>query len=204
MTFAEPHQPPVVNVARGTLFALLAVPAGVIVWVVLWNFGFIASIVAFAVAYLAMFLYRFGSGGFIGTAGAIRITVITVGTLLLAFFGGIVSDVLKVWSDVTGESVVSGIVSPDFWAGFQAIIAEDGVASGYLPDFCLALLFGALGCFTVIRSAFRSGRTEPVDAAFAPPTAESVSPAAPAAPAPPAAPAEPGAFDEFRDPQHKP
>lgn len=226
MTYADPHQPPLVNVARGTLFALLAVPVGVIVWVVLWNFGFIASIVAFAVAYLAMFLYRFGSGGFVGTAGAIRITIVTVGTLLLAFFGGIVSDVLGLWSDVTGESPVSGIVSPDFWAGFQAIMAEDGVASGYLPDFGLALLFGALGCFSVIRSAFRSGKAVPVDptAAFAAPTGPPAVPGpqgvdaaagAPGSPAPglppvppvpsvaPDAPAEPGKFDEFRDPNYR-
>ena len=216
MAFTEPHQPPIANVARGTLFALLAVPAGVIVWVVLWNFGFIASIVAFAVSYLAMFLYRFGSGGFVGTAGAIRITVITVGTLLLAFFGGVVSDVLGFWSGATGESPVSGLVSPDFWAGFQAILAQDGVAAGYLPDFGLALLFGALGCFSVIRGAFRSARTQPADAAFAPPTGQPVVPAAPeasaapaapiepGAPLPPAAPTPPAAHDGSRDPQPKP
>ena len=217
MTYAEPHQPPVANVARGTLFALLAAPVGVIVWVVLWNFGFIASIVAFGVAYLAMFLYRFGSGGFVATAGAIRITVITVGTLLLAFFGGVVSDVLGFWSDITGENPVTGIVSPDFWAGFQAILAEDGVAAGYLPDFGLALLFGALGCFSIIRSAFRSGAAAPVDpgAVFAPPAGPPVVPGAQASPAGPAvAPAaetgttdatadEPRRFDEFRDPEHK-
>jgi len=177
MAFTEPHQPPIANVARGTLFALLAVPAGVIVWVVLWNFGFIASIVAFAVSYLAMFLYRFGSGGFVGTAGAIRITVITVGTLLLAFFGGVVSDVLGVWTAETGEGVLAGLVSPDFWTAFQQIIALDGVAASYLPDFGLALLFGALGCFGLLRRAFRS--TAP-----AAPVAPSSAPFAPQPPAP--------------------
>lgn len=223
MTFEPADRPPAENIARGTLFALVAVPAGVIVWVVLWNFGFIASIVGFGVAYAAMFLYRFGSGGVLSRTGAVRVAIVTIGTLLLAFFAGVVSDVLGVWTAETGESAVSSLVSPDFWTAFQSIIGMDGVAASYLPDFGLALLFGLVGCFGLLRRAFRS--TAAASVAPASPSSPAVpplprQPAAPewatdapqnvtpqhppaAPPTPPAAPATPGRFEEFRDPDYK-
>ena len=188
MSFEPAEHQPAENVARGTLFALVAVPAGVIVWVVLWNFGFIASIVGFGVAYAAMFLYRFGSGGVLSRTGALRVALVTIGTLLIAFFGGVVSDVLGVWTAETGEGVLAGLVSPDFWTAFQQIIALDGVAASYLPDFGLALLFGALGCFGLLRRAFRSTAPAVPAAPFAAttPVAPSAAPFAPQPPAPPA------------------
>ena len=185
MSFEPAEHQPAENVARGTLFALVAVPAGVIVWVVLWNFGFIASIVGFGVAYAAMFLYRFGSGGVLSRTGALRVALVTIGTLLIAFFGGVVSDVLGVWTAETGEGVLAGLVSPDFWTAFQQIIALDGVAASYLPDFGLALLFGALGCFGLLRRAFRSTAPAAPVAPFTA-TAPVAPPAAPFAPQPPA------------------
>jgi len=185
VSFEPAENRPAENVARGTLFALAAVPAGVIVWVVLWNFGFIASIVGFGVAYAAMFLYRFGSGGVLSRTGAVRVALVTIGTLLIAFFGGVVSDVLGVWTAETGEGVLAGLVSPDFWAAFQQIIALDGVAASYLPDFGLALLFGALGCFGLLRRAFRSTASTTPVAPFAT-TTPVAPPAAPFAPQPPA------------------
>ena len=186
MSFEPAEHQPAENVARGTLFALVAVPAGVIVWVVLWNFGFIASIVGFGVAYAAMFLYRFGSGGVLSRTGALRVALVTIGTLLIAFFGGVVSDVLGVWTAETGEGVLAGLVSPDFWTAFQQIIALDGVAASYLPDFGLALLFGALGCFGLLRRAFRSTAPAVPAAPFAAttPVAPSAAPFAPQPPAP--------------------
>lgn len=187
MTSAFDDQPPAEDIARGTVFAAAAIPAGVIVWVVLWQFGFIASIVGFGVAYLAMFLYRFGAG-VVGRQGAIRVTVVTVLTLVLAFFGGVVSDVLGVWTADTGESAVSALVSPDFWNGFQVIMGLDGVLASYVPDFALAMLFGLLGCFSVLRSAFRSTAAAPSASPYdqAPLFPPADPPAAP--PAPPAAP----------------
>jgi hypothetical protein len=38
------------NVQRGVIFALIALPVGVVAWDILWSFGFVASIVAFGVA----------------------------------------------------------------------------------------------------------------------------------------------------------
>lgn len=172
----DAYTPPVVpalppeNVQRGTVFTLAIIPAGVIVWAVIWSFGFIASLVAFGVALGAVFLYRLGSGGRIGRQGAVSVTLITIVTLLVAFFAGIVVDGLKGFSEATGENWMSLITNPVFWDQLFAILGEDGVLSSYAPNFGLALLFGALGCFSVLRGAFREAAATP-PAAFEYPTA---------------------------------
>jgi len=156
----HPQQPKPEDVMRGTAFSLAAVPAGVLIWVVLWRAGFIASIVALGVAFLAMYLYRSGSGGAIGRSGAVRVTAVTIVTLLLAFFAGVVSDVLEVWTVDTGEGASTALLSSDFWSGFGYVMGLDGVVPSYGKDAGLALLFGALGCFSTLRGAF-SGEDPP-------------------------------------------
>src|SRR3982750_2359813 len=95
---------PVENVGRGTLFALLAVPAGVAVWLILWKFGFIASIVGFGVVWAAVQLYVRGSGGVISRVGAVAILGIVVVTLLLSFLSGMVYDAASQIGDLSGLS----------------------------------------------------------------------------------------------------
>ncbi|GAB2465123.1 hypothetical protein HD599_000102 [Conyzicola lurida] len=195
---------PVENVARGTVFSLLAIPVGIVAWVVLWRFGFVASIVGFGVAFLAIALYRFGAG-VLGRQGAVRVAIVTIVTLLLAFAAGVVSDVLDFWTAQTGQDVFSSLVSPEFWTQLQQILSIPGVAGSYLPNFGLALLFGALGCFQLLRSAFRAAAApaapfvppvaaDPLsvsDAGGATPQPEAVAQPTPALPAPPVYPAPP-------------
>lgn len=50
MTLNPAEVQPVENGDRGTLVALLALPAGVIVWVLIWSIGFIVSAVTYGVA----------------------------------------------------------------------------------------------------------------------------------------------------------
>jgi hypothetical protein len=147
-----------VNETRGVLFSLVIIPAGIIVWGILWNFGFIASIVGWGVALGAMYLYRRGTGGRLTKASAILITVITVVTLCLAFFGGIVLDGLQGFSQASGISPFALFFNSQFWSSLFGILGEPGVLGSYTPDFLFALLFGALGCFQVIRSAFREAK----------------------------------------------
>ena len=166
---AAPALPPE-NVQRGTVLSLAIIPAGIIIWAIIWSFGFIASIVAFGVAIGAVFLYRLGSGGRIGRQGAVSVTLITIVTLLLAFFSGIVVDGLIGFSEATGAPWIALITDPVFWEQLFAILGEDGVLASYAPNFGLALLFGALGCFSVLRGAFRESAATP-PAAFDYPTA---------------------------------
>jgi len=181
MTVAPPDSLPSENLQRGVIFALVALPAGVIAWDILWSVGFIASIVAFGVAYLAFRLYRFGSGGRISRNGAIAVTVITLGTLIIAVISGFAVDVVGLYSQRYGVSIPEALVAPDFWSiVFGAVTSVQA-----LPTLLLAALFGALGCFGTLRAAFRQTRV--------PAVAQGIPGADPTIPAPPAAPsATPG------------
>lgn len=158
MTYADFEPQPVENVQRGTIVTLLVIPIGIIVWVLLWNVGFVASVVAWGVAWLALRLYRWGSGGFVTRTGAIRITVITVVTLVLALIAGLAGGQITAYASYASQPVVATALDPQFWGlfwpAFPSIVAANGLS------IVIALAFGALGCFNTLRSAFRA--TAPV------------------------------------------
>jgi hypothetical protein len=187
----SPSSLPAENVPRGTIMALLIIPAGIIAWTILWAVGFIASIVALGIAIGALALYRLGSGGRISRTGAIRVTVITVVTLVLSFLVGIVSDNLAYY--------LRAINAGRF---FDALAAEIGKAPGdYGIQFALALGLGALGCFSVLRTAFvQTAAANTQTAQGVPGVAPTLYPGAPAVPAPgtdavPPPPTQPGPID---------
>ena len=112
------------NVPRGTLMALLIIPAGIIAWVILWQFGLIASIVALGIAIGALWLYRFGSGGRISRVGRDPRHVITIVALLLAFLAGLVADVLPLYASQRNIDFVSALTSGEFWTFFNHAVAQ--------------------------------------------------------------------------------
>jgi hypothetical protein len=159
---AEPVAPvapvlPPENFVRGSLLALLAIPAGIIVFVLVWNLGFVSAIVGFAVAFAASFLYRFGSGGRVSIRGAVVVTAITVGTLVLAFLIAIASDI----SQIRHESLLESLFGPYLLPA----VGANGLSA------VLAIVFGLLGCFTVLRTAFQQARGEAASPTLPPPAA---------------------------------
>ena len=141
------------NLQRGVIFALIVLPVGIVAWDVLWSVGFVASIVAYGVAWAAVRLYRIGSGGRLTRSGAIAITVITIATLVLAFVSGFIVDVVQALVK-QGASVTEALSYPPF--GGYVVQAMTQPSS--LISLLLAALFGALGCFSVLRGAFRLSR----------------------------------------------
>ncbi|MCV2396442.1 hypothetical protein OEB99_19195 [Actinotalea sp. M2MS4P-6] len=150
---------------RGALFALATIPVGVAAWVVLWGLGFIASLVAALVAFLALRLYLWGAGR-MTSVGAVVVLGITVVTLLVAFFGGIVLDAAMGLGDATGLGAWGAFTHEQFWPTFWDVLPE--ALPDYLPDFGWALGFGALGAFATLRAAFAAAQAG--DAAAATPT----------------------------------
>jgi len=173
MSYAEASTTPHENVARGTLFSLLVIPLGIVAWVAIWNLGWIAGIVAYAIAVGALFFYRFGSGGIVSRTGAVRILLVTLATVLLALFATVVSDAVIDLSQQSGASVLETFTAPEFWPIFQAGIADAEVISYYAPQLAIGLGLALLGCFSTLRGVFRE--------AGAAPAAEPVQPLFPAA-----------------------
>lgn len=178
---APPVQPaavaPVGNVGRGALFALATIPLGVAAWVVLWGFGFIASLVAALVAFLAVRLYVLGAGR-LSRPGALVVLAVTVVTLALAFVGGIVWDAAVAVSEEGGVSMWDVLAEPGFWSWFWPILPE--VLPEYGGDLAWAVGFGALGSFATLRGAWSATAPEvPAPAAPAGPFGVTPAPAGP-------------------------
>ena len=151
------------NVGRGLLFSLIAVPVGVILWTVIWAIGIISALVAFAVAAGAVWLYRKGSGGRVSFKGVIVIGVVTLATLILAFITGLVWDYAGyVGDELGGVSQFEALNHPLFWTAFS--LDFNALFVGNLPNFGLALLFGVLGAFSVLRSVFKEAAAAPAQA----------------------------------------
>jgi hypothetical protein len=138
-------------------------------------------------------------------SGAIAIAVITIGTLVIAFISGFAVDLLGDYSRISGQSIPESLVSPRFWGiVFGAMFQPQSLIS-----LLLAAAFGALGCFGILRGAFRQTAAQP--AAGAVPTSYTMpSTTDPSVPPPPAAPGvvlngEPVAPtpDEPREPHDK-
>ena len=136
------------DLVRGTLFSLVAIPGGVILWLILWNMGFIASIVGFLVAAGAARMYVAGSGGGLSRRGVWVIAAVTLATVLVSFLGSI-------WVDIASAMAVSPLaqlVDPQAWDLFVLnVTANPEFLELYAGDFAMALLFSALGCFFTLR-----------------------------------------------------
>ena len=139
------------DVGRGTIFALAALPLGIIVWMVIWNFGWITSLVTFGVAALAARLYITGTGGTLSRKGVWVIVSVTAVTAVLAFVGGVWLDAVS----YLGGSPLAKVLDPEPWDLMAYNLATNpDFVKGYAGDFLMALLFGALGCFFTLRSLF--------------------------------------------------
>jgi len=150
---ATPAQARPENVLSGALFALIAVPLGVVILALLSSIGFVASIVGFLVAFAAVWLYRRGSGGVISRVGAWIVTAIVVVTLLLGIW------VSFVVAFAGGLGKLSNIGMPDFWPQFNANLSDE-ISSNVL-FVVLIVVFGALGSFRILGRAFATARQTP-------------------------------------------
>lgn len=137
---------------RGTVYALAAAPVGIIAWMVLWNMGWMASIVAFVAAALAARLYVLGTGGPIRRRGAWVVAAVTLVTVLLSFWGGMLLDAAKY---LGGGSPLAMLVDPGTWDFLMFNVTTNReLIDAYAGDFLVALLFSALGCFFTLRRLF--------------------------------------------------
>ncbi|HEX4443618.1 MAG TPA: hypothetical protein VHZ81_08620 [Galbitalea sp.] len=137
-------QAPVENILAGSILALLAIPVGVILLVLLGTVGIVASIVGFAVSFAALWLYRRASGGIISRVGAWIVTLIVLASLLLGIWASMVVDFAG------GLGHLGTIGLPDFWNQF-----DRGLPTNINWLFVLLVLaFGALGAFRILRRAF--------------------------------------------------
>lgn len=146
------------NRTLGRLFSLLVIPAGVALWVLLWNWGFMASIVAFAIAYGAIWLYQAGAKTKPARKDvAFLISVIVVG-VVASFLGGMVSDGWYAWTEEFSET--TGFFSGEFLSFIGANFTSGELWGAYVVDILIAVVFAALGAGVLIRDLLKPEEQE--------------------------------------------
>ena len=141
------------NVIRGAFFAVLALPVGVVVIVLLSGINFVASISGYLIAFAAVWLYRRGSGGIISRIGAWTITAIVVVTVLIGIW------VMLFITSFGGLGHLGDIGNPlamsQFNENFSALVNANLLFIG------LILVFAALGSYRILSHAFRTAHQTP-------------------------------------------
>jgi hypothetical protein len=145
---------------KGLMLAILAIPVGIVLWVILWNFGFIASIVSFAIAWLAVYLYKLGAKKEVGRRAAPYLLAIVLLGIVLAFLSGVALDALKFYVEGTDLSELDALFTADYWSFFFANILTNGeLWSSYAVDIIISIVFGVLGCFSIVKSLFSTNKS---------------------------------------------
>ncbi len=146
---------PAERVVRGFLFSLAIIPLGVILWVVIWQLGYVAAFVALAIVLGAAFLYRLGSGGRVSMKGLFVILGVTVVTIVLAFLAGVAADI----ASFLGMSLIPALGNGEFWDTFAINIFDNPeMWAEYMPDIIMTVIFAAVGTVGVIWSIFKEAR----------------------------------------------
>ncbi|MFF2843637.1 hypothetical protein [Paenarthrobacter sp. NPDC057981] len=108
------------------------------------------SLVTFAAAAMAAKFYVAGAGS-LSRKGVWVVAAITAATALLSFVGGVWLDAVQ----FLGREPLAMVFDAEPWALMSDNLAYNpAFVGGYMKDFLLALLFGALGCFFTLRRLF--------------------------------------------------
>lgn len=143
------------NKRRGLLLASLVIPVGAVAWVILWQWGFIASVVSFGMAFGAVWLYQKGAHEKAGRDVAVWLLGIILIGVIVAFLSGMASDAWYAYTtDLKGTQ---GFFSADFWDMFISNLLTVDLWSQYVTDLLISVVFAALGAGGVIRDLFKQG-----------------------------------------------
>ncbi|WP_051389311.1 hypothetical protein [Arthrobacter sp. 35W] len=147
-----PRPRPTEDVLRGAIFASIVIPLGVLAWMIIWNFGFVASLVAWVVAFGAARMYGHGAGHPTRRGVWVVLGIVLV-TMTLAFVGGMWLDMINQF----GMSPVQALTDGEMWDVFGTnLIDNPELWESYSKDILMAALFSALGCFFTLRKLFAS------------------------------------------------
>lgn len=142
---------------KGMLMALIPGILGVVLWRVVWNVGYISSLVSFAVVY-AMYWFYTKWGGRISKRELIQLMVVATIFILIAFFASFILDVRNFYLTMYGGE------GSWFSADFLRILGEQlAHVQGYIKDLGLTLLFTGLAIFSLVHDKKRALQDKKID-----------------------------------------
>jgi hypothetical protein len=143
------------NYTHGALFALPGLLAGVVVWIAIWETGFIASLAAYGMAWATLWLYQKGAGGLDKKSLYIVLPYIFAG-IVLSIFGGVVADGLRYavghYDDFKAAGMVSTFFSSRFWDFVRLNFTQSDFWQSYTPTILWSLAFSGLGVYRTVKS----------------------------------------------------
>lgn len=140
-------------VSRGVLYSLASIPLGMVVAVLIWKAGFVASISSFLIAGSAVFLYRKGAMA-APRRGLIPLMAVIVVGVVASFLAIVGADLVDYYNSPDGQGLGYASVV-DF---VSANLFNPSVLSSYGSDLGMFALFAALGVFGTMRRLLGSRR----------------------------------------------
>lgn len=137
---------------KGLAVAALVIPVGIAAWVFLWQYGFIASVVAWGIAAGAVWLYKKASQGEVTRAVAPYLLGLILLGVILAFLGGMVSDAWAAYRELGGTE---GFFSGEFSTFVTDNMASAELWQSYTVDILISLAFAVLGAGGIILDLFK-------------------------------------------------
>lgn len=148
-TIAAPAAPaaPPERVALGLLASLLAVVGGVVLTVVIWRAGYIASITSFVIAIGAVYLYTAAAGS-PPRKGLVPVVLVIALGVVASFFAIVVSDLLDAYDLYATDAQALGIDKRQF---VMDNVFDTELLAEYGKDLGMFVLFAVLGIFSTLR-----------------------------------------------------
>jgi len=138
---------PTERVALGLLAALGAVAVGVVLTVVIWRAGFVASITSLVIAAGATLLYT-RVAGTVPRRGLIPLIALIVVGVVVSFFAVVASDLIDIYDKAVSSGLTPTVSKSTF---VRKGLTDSEVLSDYGKDMAWFALFAALGIFGTMR-----------------------------------------------------
>lgn len=133
--------------ATGTLGALGGAAIGAVVWAIVLNLGYVASIVGLLIGWLAEKGYNLMRG----KQGKAKVLILIIAIILGVLLGTFTADVMTLASMIGGGEL-PGFVYGDIVPLIFYMLAEDAEYAGAtVSNILMGLLFAALGVFALLR-----------------------------------------------------
>jgi len=149
-----PESRPVERVGLGLLAALGAVVAGIVLTVVIWRAGYVASITSLAIAAGAIFLYA-KVAGTRPRLGLIPLVVLILAGVVGSFFAVVASDLSDAYDVLIAQaSEVDRALAMSKSEFIRENLFNGELLGSYGKDMALFGVFAVLGIFGTLRRLF--------------------------------------------------
>jgi hypothetical protein len=154
---------PTENVARGALFTLAAIPAGMAAFALTaYVFDVASGIAAIAIPTIAAWLYAKGAGAPLSKKGLVPFISITAIAVIIGVATGVVAGAFYAFNKVGGDG---GLLSP----AFMTTVANRITSGEATVTILLGLALGIGGIISVVRNSTKARPASVVDAPAAEP-----------------------------------